>query len=68
MRKGFDEALRNRLKEALLNMHQDPGGKRVLEQFGAQKFIETTNQDYVVVVKYAKDIGLDLATYDYTND
>jgi phosphonate transport system substrate-binding protein len=68
LRKDIDESLRNRLKEALLNMHQDPDGKRVLEQFGAQKFIETTNQDYGVVVKYAKEIGLDLSTYDYTND
>jgi ABC-type phosphate/phosphonate transport system substrate-binding protein len=49
-------------------MHQDPDGKRVLEQFGARNFIETTNRDYDVVVTYAKSIGLDLATYDYTND
>ncbi len=68
LRKDIDESLRNRLKEALLNMHQEPDGKRVLEQFGAQKFIETTNQDYAAVVRYAKDIGLNLSTYDYTND
>jgi phosphonate transport system substrate-binding protein len=68
LRKDIDESLRSLLKEALLNMHQDPDGKRVLERFGALKFIETTNQDYVVVVKYAQDTGMDLATYDYIND
>jgi hypothetical protein len=49
-------------------MHLDPEGKRVLERFEARKFIETTNRDYEVVVNYAEAIGLDLATYDYTND
>jgi phosphonate transport system substrate-binding protein len=68
LRKDIDESFRSRLKETLLSMHQDPDGKRVLEQFGARNFIETTNRDYDVVVTYAKSIGLDLATYDYTND
>jgi len=68
LRKDIDESLRNRLKEALLNMHRDPDGKRVLDQFEAQKFIETTNQDYGVVIRYAEQIGLDLSTYDYIND
>jgi phosphonate transport system substrate-binding protein len=68
LRMDIDESIRSRLKETLLSMHQDPDGKRVLEQFRAQKFIETTNRDYDVVVTYAKSIGLDLATYDYIND
>jgi phosphonate transport system substrate-binding protein len=68
LRKDIDESLRSRMKEALLNMHLDPEGKKVLEQFEARRFIETTNQDYGIVVQYAKAIGLDLATYDYTND
>ena len=68
LRKDIDESLRSRLKEALLAMHLDPEGKKVLEEFGARNFIETTNQDYGVVVRYAEHIGLDLATYKYTND
>ena len=40
----------------------------MLERFGAVKFIETTNKDYGVVLKYAGDIHLDLSTYDYKND
>jgi phosphonate transport system substrate-binding protein len=68
LRKDIDESLRNRMKEALLGMHLDPEGKKVLERFGAQKFIETTNQDYLPVLKYAEEAHLNLATYDYIND
>lgn len=68
LRRDIDVSLRDRLKEALLRMDQDPDGKKVLEQFGARRFIETRNEEYNVVVKYAGDIHLDLSTYDYKND
>jgi phosphonate transport system substrate-binding protein len=68
LRKDIDPSLRSLLKETLLKMHLDPAGKTVLEQFGARRFIETTNQEYSVVVKYAETIGLNLATYDYASD
>jgi phosphonate transport system substrate-binding protein len=68
LRKDIDVSLRNRLKESLLTMHLDPDGKRVLERFGALRFIETTDEDYAVVVKYAEHNRLNLATYDYKND
>jgi phosphonate transport system substrate-binding protein len=68
LRKDIDASVRNRLKESLLTMHLDPGGRKVLERFGALKFIETTNQDYCVVRKYAEEIHLDLATYEYMNN
>jgi phosphonate transport system substrate-binding protein len=68
LRRDIDPSVRSRLKEVLLNMHLDPEGKGVLERFEARKFIETTDRDYDVVVKYAEAIGLNLATYVYTND
>jgi phosphonate transport system substrate-binding protein len=68
LRKDLEAPVRDRLKEALLHMHMDPDGKQVLERFGALRFIETANEDYAVVVKYAEQIRLDLATYDYKND
>jgi len=68
LRKDIDVSVRNLLKELLLTMHLDPDGKKVLERFGALKFIETTNTDYGVVLKYAGDIHLNLSTYDYKND
>ena len=68
LRKDLAAAVRSRLKEALLNMHMDPDGKQVLERFGALQFIETTDEDYAVVVKYAEHNRLNLSTYDYKND
>ena len=68
LRKDIDASVRDLLKDALLKMNLDPDGKKVLERFGALKFIETTDKDYGVVRKYAEDIHLDLATYDYVND
>jgi len=68
LRKDIDVSVRNLLKESLLAMHLDPDGKKVLERFGALKFIETTNSDYSVILKYAEEIHLDLATYQYMNN
>ena len=68
LRKDIDAPVRDRLKNALLTMHLDPDGKKVLEQFGALRFIETRNEEYDPVVKYAGEIHLDLSTYDYKND
>ena len=68
LRKDIDISVRNLLKESLLTMHLDPEGKQVLERFGALKFIETTNKEYGVILRYAEDIHLNLATYDYKND
>ncbi|GBD97403.1 MAG TPA: phosphate/phosphite/phosphonate ABC transporter substrate-binding protein [Nitrospirae bacterium] len=68
VRKDLDVSIKNNLKEALLNMHNDPAGKSALRDFGAEKFIETTDNDYANVYKYTKEINLDLATYDYINE
>ncbi|MBP2668431.1 MAG: phosphonate transporter, periplasmic phosphonate-binding protein [Deltaproteobacteria bacterium] len=67
-RKDIDPSLRSRVRDALLSMDRDPDGKKVLEQFGAKRFIETTNADYAVVLKYVEDLHLNLANYDYKND
>jgi len=67
VRKDLDGSLKKKLKEVLLNMHNDPEGKEVLSRFGARRFIATTDGDYAPVLTYAKEIGLNLATYDYMN-
>jgi len=68
VRKDFDTSLKRKLKEALLAMNNDPEGMVVLKDFGARRFIETTDKDYEPVVKYAKESGLNLSTYDYMNE
>jgi phosphonate transport system substrate-binding protein len=67
VRKDFDGDIRSELKKALLDMDKDPVGVNVLRQFGARRFIKTTDGDYASVYKYVKQIGLNLSTYNYRN-
>jgi phosphonate transport system substrate-binding protein len=67
VRRDLDSEMKRKLKEALLNMHNDQEGRKVLKDFNAKRFIETTNDDYANVYKYIKEINLDLAVYDYVN-
>ncbi len=68
VRKDLDPILRNRLRESLLNLGKDPEAKGVLVQFGAIKFIATTEQDYQPVFELAKRAGVDIRTYKYRNE
>jgi phosphonate transport system substrate-binding protein len=68
VRQDLDEDMKNNLTKVLLDMHKDPEGRTVLKAFGARKFIATSDADYQPVYKYAREIGLDLATYDYRNE
>ncbi len=65
---NIDKKIRNKIKETLLGMNNDPEGKKVLTAFGALKFIVTNNKDYQSVYDYAGEIGLDLKTFDYTDE
>ncbi|MDW7712261.1 MAG: phosphate/phosphite/phosphonate ABC transporter substrate-binding protein [Deferrisomatales bacterium] len=67
VRADLDPALTDRLRNALLLLHEDEEGVAVLRRFGAARFIPTTDDDYAAVSAYAKTAGLDLATYDYIN-
>ncbi|MEK7788614.1 MAG: phosphate/phosphite/phosphonate ABC transporter substrate-binding protein [Planctomycetota bacterium] len=67
VRKGIDNGLKQKLKEALLGLHKDPEGANVLKQFGALKFIETSARDYQPVFEVATKAGIDIKTYDYRN-
>ncbi|GAB4388369.1 MAG: hypothetical protein Kow0025_07220 [Thermodesulfovibrionales bacterium] len=67
VRSDLAEGIKRGLKEALLTMDQTPEGQYVLQQFGAARFIETTDGDYSPVFQYARQAGLDLSRYDYVN-
>jgi len=67
VKRNLDAAVKNKLKEILLGMHLDTGGEKILQRFGARKFIDTTTDDYKNVFEYARKAGLDLTTYDYLN-
>jgi phosphonate transport system substrate-binding protein len=68
VRKDLNPMIKQLLKASLLAMHEDPEGAAILKAFGAKLFIETTNHDYQPVFRYAQEVGLDLATYDYRNE
>ncbi len=67
LRGDISDEVRKKLKEVLLGMHTDPEGKTVLNGFGARKFIDTKEEDFEPVCRYAKAIHLDLVTYNYLN-
>ncbi len=67
VRKDLDAKVRTALKDALLNLHNDPDGRQVLEKFGVLKFIETTAQDYQPVIDMANKAGIDMRQYKYRN-
>jgi phosphonate transport system substrate-binding protein len=68
VRKDMDGSVRDSLLEALLSMDQDPAGQIVLKNFGARRFIRTTDREYDPVIRMCNRIGLNLAKYDYVND
>ncbi len=67
LRRDVGDEVKRRLKEALLGMQSNPEGQKILNDFGAAKFIPTAEADYEPVYRYAKEIHLDLSTYNYTN-
>jgi len=68
VKKGLDSSLKVKLKNILLQMDQDKWGRKILAEFGAHKFIETTVKDYNPVFSYAEKIELDLSRYNFKND
>lgn len=67
LRKDIPGPFKAKVKELLLTMHKNPEGLKVLAEFGAVRFLETGKADYHTVFTYARDIGLDLADYNYHN-
>ena len=67
LRKELAYGVKAELKRALLTMHKDPEGKRVLEKFGVLQFIETTENDYAPVFDIAASAGISLENYIYLN-
>lgn len=65
VRETLEGPVKERLKAVLLAMHEDPEGRAILEKFGAARFIETTDGDYEPVFRYAREAGINLATYNY---
>ena len=67
VRKDLDSSVKIKLRDTLLQMDGDEQGRRILQEFGAKKFIETTEKDYEPVFTYSGNVELDLHRYDYRN-
>lgn len=65
VRKDLSAALKLRLKGLLLNLDKTEEGQKVLANFGATKFIVTTDEEYHSVVQMIDKLNIDLATYPY---
>jgi phosphonate transport system substrate-binding protein len=68
LRKGLSDDTKKGIKQVLLMMHNDPEGREILARFGASRFIETKDKDYEPVVRFSKEAGINLLTYDYRNE
>ena len=62
----LDQQYREKLKYLLLNMRSDPEGRNVLKQLGANRFVETSTDQYQPVLDLAEEAGMDLKKYDYS--
>jgi phosphonate transport system substrate-binding protein len=67
IRKNLPFAVKEQLKRALLGMDKDPQGREVLEEFGAERFVEASERDYEPVFAIARGAGLDFKKYKYSN-
>jgi phosphonate transport system substrate-binding protein len=67
LRKELAYGVKEELKQALLDMHITPEGKKVLKKFGVKRFIETGKDDYAPVFDITERAGIDLKKYEYVN-
>jgi phosphonate transport system substrate-binding protein len=66
--KNIGKAQRELLTKALVAMHTDPEGKKVLARFGAVKFIPTSDQDFRPLYDMLIHQKVDLKNYPYKRD
>jgi len=56
--KKVDPHLREAFREALLGMHEDPEGKRILAELGIEQFVLQRDEDYAPVRELARKAGV----------
>ncbi|HAZ10695.1 MAG: hypothetical protein A2047_02200 [Omnitrophica bacterium GWA2_41_15] len=65
VRKDLGLALKDKLKETLLNLNNDQEAIPALEALSAARFIETKDSDYKNLYDTINALGIDLNTYPY---
>jgi len=64
----IEDSVRKKLVVALVTMHTDPEGAKVLQAFGARRFICTNDADYRPVMTYMRELGIDLADFKFPDE
>lgn len=65
LRKDIAPEIRDKIKDVLLNMHEDPKGREVLKKLGAIRFISSETADFKPVMNLIKKAGINLKDYKY---
>jgi len=65
VRKGLDPLTREKLKKALLAMHNDPEAASALAALGATRFIATSDEDFKPLYDLVRHMKIDLKSYPY---
>ncbi len=65
VRADLDPLLKKRLKELMLGLDDSAEGRKVLQEFGARRFIENSDEDYQSLYKMIKELNLDLSECQY---
>lgn len=68
LRKNIEDSVKRKITDCLISMHNDPEGAKALKAFGARRFIETIDAEYKPVLAYAAEAGIDLPTYQFSNE
>jgi phosphonate transport system substrate-binding protein len=68
LRKDIEDSVKRKLVDALIAMHADPEGAKVLKAFGARRFIGTADADYMPVMTYTRELGIDLAALKFPTE
>jgi len=68
LRQDIEDSVKRKLVDALIAMHADPEGAKVLQAFGARRFIGSTDADYRPVMTYTRELGIDLADFKFPTE
>lgn len=61
--KGTDNAMKKRLRDALMNMEKTPEGRDALSTLGAVRFIETKRSEFEPILEMLNALGLKPETF-----
>ncbi|MFC1549314.1 phosphate/phosphite/phosphonate ABC transporter substrate-binding protein [Nitrospirota bacterium] len=65
IRKDLPIQLKLKMQQVLLDMEKDPEGRKILEHYGASRFIDAKSSDFYPIRKMARQIGINIKKFKY---